>query len=108
MHHATVADNEDPDRLGCVRVNIPGVITGAKEGRSADEVTEALPWAYPIFPPGGGSGNNQSFRVPNVGARVAVGFDEEDPYTIWYMGSLVSEPIRSVEMTDEDLSLIHI
>lgn len=68
-----VRENEDPERLGRVRVEIPGLI----EPMSA--------WAPPIGG-AGGSAKRGVHDVPAVGATVAVFFhagDEECPY---YLG----------------------
>lgn len=62
LHVGVVVDRADPKGLGRVRVRIPGVV----DDKSA--------WAWPFGVPGGGSANNGSWRIPAVGADVAVFF----------------------------------
>lgn len=92
-HHGTVVNNEDPERIGCVQIRIPGVVDGPDE---------ALPWAYPSLPVGGGSAGNQGFRVPNKNATVLVEFPDDDPYTPYYTGWLPSKATRNEALAPED------
>jgi hypothetical protein len=56
-----VTDNNDPEGLYRVRVNVPGLI-------------EKTDWIYPIGGPGGGSKGRGGWTVPAVGALVVVMF----------------------------------
>lgn len=73
-YRAFVRDNNDPERLGRVRMEIPAVL-----GTGRDNWSE---WAYPCFPYGG---NNDMgfFIVPEQGASVWAEFE----------GGIVQHPI---------------
>lgn len=76
-----VVNNEDPKRLGRVRLRVPSVL-------GPDVVTG---WAMPCVPYGGQK--NQGFLcVPEIGAGVWVEFEEGDlEFPIW-VGTFWSEP----------------
>jgi len=75
----TVVDNNDPKRLGRVKVSIPGLWDGIE--------TDDLPWCSPINPYGlGGSSNCSWFSVPEVGSEVLVCFPYKDPHFPFYFG----------------------
>jgi len=61
-----VTDRADPERLGRVRVCIPGLV----EPESS--------WAWPLGTVGGGSAGRGFFAVPEMGAEVAVFFNQGD------------------------------
>ncbi|MEU6797685.1 phage baseplate assembly protein V [Nonomuraea wenchangensis] len=72
-YRGTVVDNEDPARLGRLRLTVPSVL-----GR--DVVTG---WAFPCAPFGGAAGQGMLF-VPEPKAHVWVEFEEGDPeFPIW-------------------------
>jgi len=72
-YRGTVIDNEDPSRLGRVKVSVPSVL-------GQDVVTG---WATPCVPYGGVAGQGLLF-VPERGARVWVEFEEGDlEFPIW-------------------------
>lgn len=75
MYRGVVVDNKDPDRLGRVRLRVPGVIP--KEGSA---------WAYPIGAPGAGSAQRGWYVGPTIGTDVAVWFEQGDPDHPYYMG----------------------
>jgi uncharacterized protein involved in type VI secretion and phage assembly len=65
-YSGVVVDDDDPDKLGQLLVNVPAV------WRGADPI-----WARPCFPPG-------HFFTPPVGAHVWVEFEGGDPgYPLW-------------------------
>lgn len=64
MEYGTVVSNADPKILGRVKIRVPGII---------DETD----WAFPL---GGGSAQRGAWRVPAVGADVAVWFKSGDPH----------------------------
>lgn len=71
LHVGVVADRGDPEKLGRVRVRIPGVVEPASA------------WAWPMGHPGGGSEDRGVFWIPEQGAEVAVWFkggDVDHPY----------------------------
>ena len=73
-HHGTVVANDDPDKMGHVKVRVPDVLDGE---------TDALPWAAPKFSSSlGGASEAQVFMVPKVGSSVIVEFD--NPYSLYY------------------------
>ena len=70
----TVVDNADPEKLGRVRVSIPGLIGDEGSG-----------WAFPLWPGAGGKQRGM-FSPPPKGADVGILFhmgDIEHPY---YLG----------------------
>jgi uncharacterized protein involved in type VI secretion and phage assembly len=65
-YSGVVVDDDDPAKLGRLKVNVPTV------WRGADPI-----WARPCFPPG-------HFFTPPVGAHVWVEFEGGDPgYPLW-------------------------
>jgi uncharacterized protein involved in type VI secretion and phage assembly len=80
-YRGTVIDNEDPSRLGRVKVSVPSVL-------GQDVVTG---WATPCVPYGGVAGQGLLF-VPERGAGVWVEFEEGDlEFPIW-VGTYWSQP----------------
>ena len=98
VHHGEVVDNEDPEKIGCVQIKVPGVVDVTDGGSEED-----LPWAYPVYEVGGGSVDNQEFRVPNIGAVVLVEFPNNDPYSPYYRGWVPNITLKNDQWTgDED------
>ena len=74
-HRAFVRDNNDPERLGRCRLEIPAVLGAGKENWSD--------WASPCFPYGGNEDIGM-FLVPEEGASVWAEFEGGDvQYPIW-------------------------
>lgn len=74
-YRAFVRDNNDPERLGRCRLEIPAVLGVGKENWSE--------WAWPCFPYGGNDDVGM-FLVPEEGASVWAEFEGGDPqYPIW-------------------------
>ncbi len=74
-YRAFVRDNNDPERLGRCRMEVPAVL-GVGDENSSD-------WAWPCFPYGG-SDDTGMFLVPEEGASVWAEFEGGDPqYPIW-------------------------
>ncbi len=67
LYMGTVTDNADPEKVGRVRINVPGVC----EPSSA--------WAYALGWPGAGGKKRGTFAPPPVGAEVGVLFHQGDP-----------------------------
>jgi uncharacterized protein involved in type VI secretion and phage assembly len=63
-YRGVVADNQDPDQLGRLKLKVPSVLS--------DAVTT---WAWPCAPYGGAD-NQGFFFIPDVGADVWVEFEE--------------------------------
>ena len=77
----TVVDNNDPKKLGRLKINVPTVYGNIK--------TDDLPWASPSFPYG--YHDRGIFFVPEVGALVTVMFLNNSPYTAVWMGAIHRE-----------------
>jgi hypothetical protein len=75
MYLGYVVDRRDPERLGRVRVCIPGVLEPASA------------WAFPLGTCGGGSRDHGHFAVPPDGAEVAVFFHQGDVDAPWYLSA---------------------
>ena len=77
----TVVDNNDPKKLGRLKINVPTVYGNIK--------TDDLPWVSPSFPYG--YHDRGFFFVPEVGALVTVMFLNNSPYTAVWMGTIHRE-----------------
>lgn len=84
-----VVDRADPERLGRVRVCIPGVLEPSS------------PWARPIGTAWGGSARRGVFGVPVVGADVVVFFEAGDPEKPLYMGAGWGRPDDADELPEQ-------
>lgn len=82
-----VVDNNDPKRLGRVKMQIPGILTET-------DFTK-LPWIYPKNPVGfGGTPDGSDLSVPTVGAELTVEFPYKEIYFGFYTGYQRSETTR--------------
>ncbi|MEV4227877.1 phage baseplate assembly protein V [Streptomyces bobili] len=89
-YRGTVVDNEDPARLGRLKLSIPSVF-------GPDVVTG---WATPCTPYGGAAAQGFLF-VPERKARVWVEFEEGDlEFPIW-TGAFWSAPGEESELPDD-------
>lgn len=68
LHAGVVIDNVDPDGLGRVRVEVPGLLP--EDGGA---------WALPFGPAGGGAPQRGLWDVPDIGADVYLHFLGGDP-----------------------------
>ncbi|ATB39032.1 phage tail protein [Cystobacter fuscus] len=88
-----VVDNEDPEKLGRLRVMVPSVLG-----------EEPSPWALPCMPFGGLAGQGW-FLLPEVDAQVWVEFEEGDVRrpiwtgTFWQKSADVPEPAAKTPPT---------
>jgi uncharacterized protein involved in type VI secretion and phage assembly len=73
LHIGHVVDRVDPERLGRVRVRIPGLIEPASA------------WAFPLGTVGGGSDRRGFFAVPEKDAEVGVLFHQGDVDAPYYV-----------------------
>lgn len=79
-YRGKVLDNDDPSKLGRIKVNVHGVFDGID---SSD-----LPWAVPAMPLFVGSGSDKgSFCVPDVDTYVWCFFESNDLYQPVYFAS---------------------
>lgn len=74
LYIGQVVDNADPEKLGRVRVRIPGLI----EQKSR--------WAFPLGWPGAGTKKRGMFAPPPKGADVGVMFHQGDIDHPYYLG----------------------
>lgn len=80
---AIVRDNNDPEMLQRIRVEIPGLIEGAD--------LETLPWMFPKHSSPYGVGNDYGVvRIPRIGAKVVVTLQDGDPQFGVYESDLVT------------------
>lgn len=89
MYVGYVTHRRDPDRLGRVRVCIPGVV----EPHSA--------WAWPLGTAGGGFKDLGLFAVPEEGAEVAVFFNQGDVDAPYYLSAHWGKPDGESEVPEE-------
>ncbi len=68
-----VTDNKDPEKIGRVRVRIPGLID------------EASAWAFPLGWPGSGGKQRGTFAPPPIDAEVGVFFHQGDVDHPYYL-----------------------
>jgi uncharacterized protein involved in type VI secretion and phage assembly len=97
LYIGQVVDRADPERLGRVRVQVPGLVEPASA------------WAFPLGTVGGGSDRRGFFAVPEVGAEVGVLFHQGDvdhPYFLcghWGKpdgATEVPEPVKNLSVAD--------
>ncbi len=86
-YRGTVVDNQDPAKLGRLKLKVPSVL-------GSDVVTG---WATPCAPYGGATGQGFLF-IPEVGAGVWTEFEEGDlEFPIW-VGTFWSQPEAETEI----------
>ena len=88
----TVEDNEDPKKLGRLRVRIEPY---------TDYKTEDLPWANPTMGQSGNSPNNCGLNIPEKGSQVRVYFPSKDLTAPYYTGAELNDMNRTT-FFDED------
>jgi hypothetical protein len=92
LYFAFVVENVDPEKMGRVRITIPGMIEPASG------------WAWPIAM-GGGSPQSGAWDIPKKGAGVAVMFHQGDPdepvyFHGWYANNHLPTPARDASADD--------
>lgn len=96
LHIGVVVDRSDPEKVGRVRVRVPGLYEPAS------------PWALPLGNPGGGNDDSGFWWVPQLGSEVGVFLnrgDEDDPRYMpaqWGIG----EPPQASDDGDPDVRVI--
>lgn len=88
----SVEDNNDPKKLGRVRVRITPY---------AELNTEALPWATPLLGTHGNSVDYGGLNVPEVGSQVRVTFPSKDFTAPYYSGAELNESNRTTFFDDD-------
>lgn len=88
----TVEDNNDPKKLGRIRVNIPPY---------EDFLTDDLPWVSPMLSSSGNSSSNCALNVPEVGSQVRVSFPYKDLNAPYYSGAELNEKNRTTFFDDD-------
>jgi hypothetical protein len=90
IHKGTVINNIDPDKLGRLKIEIPGLLEGLS--------TNNLPWIYPINYYGIGGGSLLSgFSVPEIDSELLIEFPYDDIYFGFYTG------YRQSKVTHQDV-----
>lgn len=84
-----VTERNDLQELGRVRVCIPGML----EPDGA--------WAWPMGTSGGGAKDNGFFAVPELGAEVAVFFNQGDIHQPYYLAAHWGKPNGESEVPEE-------
>ena len=88
----TVEDNNDPKKLGRVKVSIP---------LYDNMTTEQLPWALPTLPSCGNSSSNCALNIPEIGSQVRVSFPNQDLTAPHYSGAELNENNRTTFFDDD-------
>lgn len=94
IHLGVCEDNNDPQKLGRIRIRIFGLHTEVKNQSDTEGIpTEDLPWCVPIFPITGSSNSGLGvFSVPTNGSLIAV-IPQDDNLQRWfYLGTIPSFP----------------
>ena len=87
-----VEDNNDPEKLGRLRIRIAPY---------SELATEDLPWAYPKLGTHGNSSEYGGLNVPELGSQVRVDFPSRDLYSPYYSGAELNAVNRTT-FFDED------
>ncbi len=95
----TVENNEDPLKLGRLKVRVPHVFGSDSTGSGYIPVND-LPWALPAGMPAGGSNASGGFsQIPAVGDCVWVRFlDGEPEKPIWEWGSQTQAQAKKLQL----------
>jgi len=86
FYRGAVAANDDPEKLGRVRVRIPAI-----HGTEESTATNNLPWAE-VVSMGGGTDDCGSYEPPIIGARVLVVFEQGHPRLPLIVSTFRSKP----------------
>ena len=86
-----VEDNEDPEKLGRLKVRISPYM---------DFLTEELPWALPLLGSSGNSQFNGGLNIPEVGSQVRITFPNHDLTAPYYSGAELNEVNKTTFFDD--------
>ncbi len=89
MYIGYVTDRDDPENLGRVRVCIPAVLEPYGQ------------WAWPLGTVGGGAKDCGIFAVPEVGAEVAIFFNQGNIDCPYYITAHWGKPHGQSEVPEE-------
>ena len=87
-----VVDNNDPKKLGRVKVQISVY---------SDLKIEAIPWASPLLASHGNSQEYGGINVPEIGSQVRVTFPSKDFTAPYYSGAELNETTRTTFFDDD-------
>jgi hypothetical protein len=91
LYLGTVEKNQDPEKLGRIKVRVP-LVHGVSGGTAGYISVDDLPWAYPMGLPSGGSALSGGCSwLPEPGDQVAVQFldgEPENPVWSWFMQTI--------------------
>lgn len=87
-----VEDNNDPEKLGRLRIRISPYM---------DFETEDLPWACPTLGTHGNTSSAGGLNVPELGSQVRVYFPSHDLTAPYYMGAELNE-LNKTTFFDDD------
>lgn len=90
FYRGTVVDNDDPMKMGRVRVRVPQIY-GA-EVQKDDSIyvpSYSIPWASSAIMTGAGN-NTGAYLIPNIGDTVLITFEGGDPNLPLYFGGLLT------------------
>ena len=87
-----VVDNNDPKKLGRIKVQIAVY---------ADLNTEAIPWASPLLASHGNSQDYGGINIPEIGSQVRVTFPSKDFTAPYYSGAELNETTRTTFFDDD-------
>lgn len=123
FYRAKVLDNDDPDQLGRIKVEVYPILIGEVTARTLTDVegiaTSVLPWAVPAFPLFDGAGTGfGGFSVPKVDSFVFVFFESGNIYQPVYFAEapdavhgmpterITNYPNRKVLKTQNEIVII--
>ena len=87
-----VVDNNDPKKLGRIKVQIAVY---------ADLNTEAIPWASPLLASHGNSQEYGGINIPEIGSQVRITFPSKDFTAPYYSGAELNETTRTTFFDDD-------
>ena len=87
-----VVDNNDPKKLGRIKVQISVY---------ADLKPEAIPWASPLLASHGNSQEYGGINIPEIGSQVRITFPSKDLTAPYYSGAELNETTRTTFFDDD-------
>ena len=87
-----VVDNNDPKKLGRIKVQISVY---------ADLKPEAIPWASPLLASHGNSQEYGGINIPEIGSQVRITFPSKDFTAPYYSGAELNETTRTTFFDDD-------